>query len=266
MEQHPIPRQITTFEFKLIGFMTLKQFLYLVIFVPLGFVIFKLFPIPIINIFFSLITVLLGVALAFFPINDRPLEVWIRNFIKRLNSPTQYLFHKNNPPIKIFQNLFFAADPHLIMTHIDSQEKLAKYMAQNRKTNRRDTRKEAIQNIIRNPAAVNRPDVPAQQPTVATFPIPTSDVKQPFFTGMVKNNRKIPLPGILISVKDGNNQQLRLLKTNPHGVFATYNSLSDGEYIFEIKDPKGGYFFDTIKIKIEGGNKKPLEFFSKEIL
>lgn len=266
MEQHPIPRQITSFEFKLIGFMTLKQFLYLVIFVPLGFVIFKLFPIPIINIFFGLITVLLGVALAFFPINDRPLEVWIRNFIKRLNSPTQYLFHKNNSPIKIFQNLFFAADPHLIMTHIDSKGKLAKYMSQNRKTNQRDARKQVIQNIMRNPAVINKPTVAAQPATTSAFPIPVSDVKQPFFTGVVKNNRKIPLPGLLIYVKDGNDQQIRLLKTNPHGVFATYNPLADGEYMFEIKDPKGGYFFDTIKIKIEGGNKKPLEFFSKEIL
>jgi F-type H+-transporting ATPase subunit alpha len=50
MEQHPIPRQITTFEFKLIGFMTLKQFLYILISIPAGFVVYKVFPIPILNI------------------------------------------------------------------------------------------------------------------------------------------------------------------------------------------------------------------------
>jgi len=269
MDQHPIPRQITTFEFKLIGFMTLRQFLYLVIFIPLGFIVFKIFPIPIINIFLGLILVLVGFSLAFVPINDRPLEVWIRNFIKRLNSPTQYFFHKNNPPIRIFQNLYFAGDPHLVTTHIDSQEKLAKYMTKSRTINRGDVRKQAIQNIMKNPTVIVKPQSggqPAGRSAALSFSPPAAEVKEPFFTGTVKNNKKIPLPGILIYVKDTNNQPLRLLKTNPHGVFATYSSLADGEYMFEIKDPKGSYFFDTIKIKIDSSDKKPLELFSKEIL
>src|SRR5450830_869986 len=51
MEQHAIPRQITTFEFKLIGFLTIKQFIYLLIFIPIGLLIFYTFPIPILNFF-----------------------------------------------------------------------------------------------------------------------------------------------------------------------------------------------------------------------
>jgi len=47
MEQHAVPRQITTFEFKLIGFMTLRQFIYLLVFIPLGVVVYFLFPIPV---------------------------------------------------------------------------------------------------------------------------------------------------------------------------------------------------------------------------
>ena len=75
-----------------------------------------------------------------------------------------------------------------------------------------------------------------------------------------------PLPGTLVYVKDQNNNVVRLLKTNPHGIFATYNPLLKGEYFFEIKDPKNTYFFDRMKVRVEETNTKILEFFSKELL
>ncbi|KKP33705.1 MAG: hypothetical protein UR23_C0041G0010, partial [Candidatus Roizmanbacteria bacterium GW2011_GWA2_32_13] len=68
MEQHAIPRQITSFEFKLIGFLTIKQFIYLVISIPIGILIFYTFPVPILNFILGLIVALIGVAFAFIPI------------------------------------------------------------------------------------------------------------------------------------------------------------------------------------------------------
>ena len=99
MEQHSIPRQITTFEFKLIGFMTLKQFLYLVIFFPIGFIIYKIVPIPLINIILGVLVGCIGLAFAFIPFQDRPLEEWLRNLIKRINSPTQYSYKKESEAV-----------------------------------------------------------------------------------------------------------------------------------------------------------------------
>lgn len=278
MEQHSIPRQITSFEFKLIGFMTLRQFLYLVIFTPLGFIIFKIFPIPIINFLLGLVVFLFGIALAFVPINERPLEVWIRNFIRRLNSPTQFVFLKSNPSIRIFQGIFFTSNPHLVSTHIESQEKLAKYLSQTQKAIP-NNRKEVIQSVVNTSQSIptdqrtiNQPVIsqsitPQVMPISTSIPtLPTSGLRQPFFTGVVKNNRRIPLPGVLIYVKDANNNSVRLLKTNPHGIFATYNPLSSGQYDFEVIDPKSTYFFDKIKLTVDGGFSKPLEFYSKETL
>jgi len=272
MDQHPIPRQITTFEFKLIGFMTLRQFLYLVIFFPLGFIVYKLFPIPFLNILTGAIVAGVGLALAFIPINDRPMEVWIRNFIKRLNSPTQYFFLKNNPPINIFGNLFFVADPHRVMTHIESQQKLNAYLSQTKKVGADNRQRRVLQGIIPLPPAVAAAPqavvsgaTPITNPSVSSLPV-VDQPRQPFFTGVVKNNKKIPLPGIMIYVKDGTDKAVRLLKTNPHGVFATYNPLPAAEYLFEVKDPKGTYFFDTIKLKVETVNSAPFEFQSKELL
>jgi len=276
MEQHAIPRQITNFEFKLIGFLTLKQFIYLLVFLLSAYALYSLFPIPILNILFAVILAGIGIVFALVPIYDRPADVWIKNIYKKLISPTQFLYKKNNPPIYFFNNLYFLNDPHRVIAHIESQEKLAAYLARaqvpaqpvdNRKTAIKQqlaitgnpNPKSQNQNNQNNKSADNLPAESADRQ-------PTTNIKKPFFTGVVKNHRLIPLPGILVYVKDATDKTLRLLKSNPHGVFATFNILPPGEYVFEIKDPKGGYFFDTIKINLDTINPKPLEFFSKELI
>ena len=275
MEQHPIPRQITSFEFKLVGFLTLKQFIYVALFAALGFVVYLIFPVPILNIFLGLLVGGAGLAFAFLPVNDRPLEVWIRNLYKRLMSPTQYSYNKNNPPIYFLQNLYFVSDPHRILSHIESQEKLSQYLA---KTSPyvSNAKKQTVNNLLhastlpQQPARKTDSKIPKNQLTSLTQPIPQSttpsSVKTPFFSGLVKNHKLIPIPGVLLYVKDEKGTVLRLLKTNPHGIFATFNPLIPNNYIFEIKDPKNTYFFDTIKVKIEANNPKPIEFYSKELL
>lgn len=105
MDQHPIPRQITTFEFKLIGSLTLKQFGYLAIFLSAATIMYYLVPIPFLNITLALLVALFGISLAFIPINERPLDVFIKNFLKRILSPTQYYYMKNNSPPAFITNL-----------------------------------------------------------------------------------------------------------------------------------------------------------------
>lgn len=272
MEQHPMPRQITSFEFKLIGFLTLKQFIYLVFFIPLGFIAFKLITIPLLNILLFAIIGGLGVAFAFVPVNDRPLDVWIKNLSKRLTSPTQYVYHKKNPPVYFLKNLFFISDPHRVMTHIESQEKLAAYLAKTKSsTPTSNVKKQAITMLLQKPkeSLLEQKKSPVVKPTgvvVVEKKQQAAGPRKPFFSGVVKNHRLIPLPGILIYVKDDKGAMVRLLKTNPHGIFATFNSLPPSGYAFELKDPKSTYFFDTIRLKIEEANPKPLEFFSKELI
>lgn len=265
MEQHPIPRQITTFEFKLIGFMTVKQFIYLVIFIPSAFIVYVLFPIPILNIVAGLAVGGLGVSLAFVPINDRPLDVWIKNMVKRLTSPTQFFYHKQNRAAYFLSNLVFTSDPHRVMAHIESKEKLAAYLSKTQQIPAQNTKKQDISNLLLQKKTQKQEDKQAAKPVQAVVSQPQS--KTPFFTGVIKNHKLIPLPGILIYVKEertGKTQ--RLLKTNPNGVFATFNPLPPGEYVFELKDPRNTYFFDTMKIRLEEINAAPMELFSKEML
>lgn len=293
MEQHPIPRQITTFEFKLIGFMTLKQFIYLVIFIPLGLIVYFLFPIPLVNILLGVMVGAMGAAFAFVPINERPLDVWVKNLYKRLTSPTQYVYRKHNLALNFIKNLYFVTDPHKVMAHIESQEMLAAYLAKAKTNMPQSNRKQAIQTLLRKPTAELNPKkpvaiavpqvIPSNVPSVSSStpgsppPVPvvippstppsfTGGQPHPFFIGVVKNNKQIPLPGIMIYVKDEKEAVVRLLKTNPHGVFATYNPISPGEYAFEVKDPKGGYFFDTMKYNVQPENPTEIEIYSKELL
>lgn len=299
MEQHSIPRQMTSFEFKLIGFMTLKQFLYLVIFAPAGYIVFIIFPIPLLNILLGLAVGFFGVALAFMPINERPLDVWIKNIWKRLNSPTQFTYHKHNQPITLLQNLYYVADPHHVMAHIESQQLLAAYLAKTNQTMQPSPQKKQVQmsfqdkpvplspplqGVVTAPVIdTTTPQQTAQQVVDAfTSPVETPpppspaqpapdpgvapSARKPFFIGTIKNGKHIALPGILIYVKNQENTPVRLLKTNQYGIFATFNTLPAGEYTFEIKDPKNSYLFDTMKIAIQDNNPKSIDIFSKELL
>jgi hypothetical protein len=94
MDNHPIPQDITGFEFKLIGNMTLKQFAYIAggAIIGLGFYalpIFAFIKIPI-----ALIFVGIGVLFAFIPFQGRPLDLMIKNFFKAALNPTQYIYQK----------------------------------------------------------------------------------------------------------------------------------------------------------------------------
>jgi len=101
MEQHPIPQQISSYEFKLVGSMTLKQFGKLAV----GLIIAFLFYSSKLSFFFKWPLVLsfgsLGFALAFVPVNERPLEIFIFSFFKSVFSPTIYTWNNQGQNINI---------------------------------------------------------------------------------------------------------------------------------------------------------------------
>jgi hypothetical protein len=265
MEQHPIPRQITTFEFKLIGFMTIKQFIYLIVFVGLGFVVYFLFPIPIINILLAVGVGSIGAALAFVPYNDRPLDHWLATLLKKINSPTQYFYRKQNKPLYFLESLYFISDPHLALTHIESQEKLNSYLNLKKPAapSSGQLNKQQITQLFNQPT--KNKSIPQKENKTTPSPS-TTDTNQPFIYGSVRSNKLFPLPDILIYVKDKQGRLVRLLKTNTKGYFASYKLLPPGEYIFEPKDPKQNHFFDTMNFRLEENNPNPIEIFSKKIL
>lgn len=134
MEQHPVPRNISSFQFHLIGEMTLRQFGYLAGGIAIAYVIVKLAPFPtIIKAPIAAIPALAGFAFAFLPIQERPLDKWLLAFIKSINSPTQYLWHKDQTVPDILLRTTSPAKKTLTDSHQeahhDARNKLQTYLA-----------------------------------------------------------------------------------------------------------------------------------------
>ncbi len=111
MEPHPIPQNVTTFEFHLIGDMTLKQFLYLGVGSSIAYLLFVFASAkyPLISWPLILTSALLGTAFAFLPIGSRSLDHWLGAFLRAIYTPTKRIWQKNGQTYKedpLFQSRF----------------------------------------------------------------------------------------------------------------------------------------------------------------
>lgn len=128
MQQHPVPQNVTSYQFRLIGEMTLKQFLEL----AGGGVIALLFyatnlpetlkwALIILSLFF-------GFALAFLPIEERPLDQWIIAFIKAIYRPTQYIWQKQSTIPAFFQYTPTAREADSTATSPTTNQNINQYL------------------------------------------------------------------------------------------------------------------------------------------
>lgn len=99
METHPVPQNISSYEFRLVGDMTLKQFLQLAGGTVLAIVAYNM-PVPgLIKYPLTFLFALVGVLLAFVPINNRPFSQWLWAFFKAVYSPTEYVWTPTTPTV-----------------------------------------------------------------------------------------------------------------------------------------------------------------------
>lgn len=130
MEQHPVPQNITSFEFRLIGEMTVKQFGLLSAGIITGY-IFLQFPLPgVIRLPLAGFFGFLGVAFAFLPYEDRPLHRWFWAFLKSVYSPTQFIFKKSEE-LPLYLSPSFPASSKRIIPIFqvgESRQKLEEYL------------------------------------------------------------------------------------------------------------------------------------------
>jgi hypothetical protein len=92
MENHPIPQDVTGFQFKLIGNLTVKQFAYLATGTVLAILLLQL-PVPILIKFpFGAIAAFLGIGLAYLPVGGRPMDLMITYYIRALIRPTMFVY------------------------------------------------------------------------------------------------------------------------------------------------------------------------------
>ncbi|HVT00697.1 MAG TPA: PrgI family protein [Patescibacteria group bacterium] len=133
MENHPIPQDVTGFKFKLIGSMTVKQFLYLLGFGILTTVCFVLHTNILIKVPLMLLFAGTGAMLAFVPIEGRPMDVMIANFAKTIPSENRYIYKKRGANLASFDALKIPAKPQPAAVKVEIKKEKEEESESNKK-------------------------------------------------------------------------------------------------------------------------------------
>lgn len=272
MENHPIPQDVTGFQFKLIGNMTVKQFAYLAIGLVLALVLFQLPVNFLIKFLLSSFSAILGISLAFLPISGRPMDLMMGNYIKALFRPTQFVYEKTG------RNLYFSSNPALAAKAYKNTfsplptDKLKAYL-ENQELEKKNKIDEKENNFLKSVSNMPTPSLTMQPVAMPSQPkavikvmrntgMPATPETPNLITGMIKDSRGNPLPNILVEVKDKGNNPVRAFKTNEVGRFASATPLLNGAYSMEFEDPKGQNRFETKTINATGQIILPVEVIS----
>ena len=267
--QHAVPRQITTFEFKLIGIMSVKQFVYLMIFTGITVGIYFLVLVPYLNLIFAGIAAAFGAGFTFYKYNERSVDVWIKNFYFAVTKPSKFVYVKDNPIPDFLRDVYIVQDDSVTQNHLDASQKLSKYMNATGQTIKDSPNKQHITRLIIETQAFDHKKkvVGIAHDESPHFSAPIlAGKKQPIISGVIKNSKNEPLQNIMIYLNSDAGQTVRILKTNHNGVFATFHELSKGSYTLNPKDLNAKYFFDTMNIVVDGSQQQPMTIYSKEVL
>ncbi len=132
MKQHPVPQHIASYQFHLIGQMTLKQFLELAGGIVCGWLIYSMNIAALIKWPLVALAAFSGIALAFLPLEERTLDKWLFNFLKAVYSPTQYVWRKSPQLPDILSKPFaatMAKNPLPSKTVVRNELGLKEYLA-----------------------------------------------------------------------------------------------------------------------------------------
>ncbi|MBI2034525.1 MAG: PrgI family protein [Candidatus Levybacteria bacterium] len=101
MEDHPIPQNVTGFQFRLIGTMTVKQFAYVAAGAVLAVLVYYMPILSFIKMVFVPFFILFGLGLAFVPIEGRPMDAMAMYYFRALFAPNQFIYRKRGGKIAI---------------------------------------------------------------------------------------------------------------------------------------------------------------------
>jgi len=301
MEQHPIPQQITSYEFKLVGDMTLKQFgkaaggIIIALLINSSKLVFFV-KWPLIFIFAAG-----GLALAFVPFQDRPLETWLMAFIKSIYSPTIYTYKKESPKnwleIDLSKQLKSDEEEEVVVP-IKEDKKVKEFINSLPSIGRENQvimPPEVGTNLVEEKKEESLPpeaDQPlAEKPkeeieekkeeevkpvnldlkteklgatgTVVFGEIPMPDIPDlpNLVVGMVLDLNHKIVEGAIVEIQDKDGNPSRVLKTNKLGQFKTLTQLSNGKYL--VVTEKENLEFDRVEINLTGKIVEPIKILAK---
>ena len=292
MEQHPIPQQISSYEFKLVGDMTLKQFGKAAAGIILALLINSTKLFFLIKWLLILISAGGGLLLAFVPFQDRPLENWIFSFIKSIYSPTIYTYKKKGEKTaKVGENLLNPLSPPDLSsrelagpkrkTEFERQQPIKVEEIKNeyqtlRPAGGRGTsldravvkkeETEPIEDWVRKPVDLDLKSEKLEATGKVLFgAIPMPDIPETpnIVVGMVTDNDGKIIEGAIVEIQDEHGNPSRVLKTNPLGQFRTSTQLINGRYLLICE--KDNYKFDRVNIDVKGEIIEPIKLIAAKV-
>lgn len=286
MDQHPVPQNITSYEFRLVGDMTLKQFLQLAGGAAVGFIWYQL-PLPfIIKWPLILASVGIGVLLAFIPVQGRPFSQWLLAFIQAVYAPTEYYWkprsgselivdgsEKNGPTSmnpeprtmnivdKLESQFFNKVNQLFVSLNITRSTPIPDPVTVT-ETFPEETNQVAYSFPVHETTTEPLPTVIPTSPVSAAMPAVSTDlVPDPqgpnLLTGLAQDETGKIAEGVIVEIiEQGTGIPARALRTNKLGQFSIASPLTVGKYI--IHSEKDGLVFDPISIEINGTVIKPI--------
>ena len=300
IQQHPLPQDISSYRFRLIGDMTIKQFASLGISIVVA-IIFYSSPLP---FFFkyplSFFFLLLGVGMAFIPVQGRTLDVWIINFIRSIYSPTQYIW-KQTAAADITSDTAAPTNAANLQTapvvsnakmEISTGKVTPQAVAVTAQPSVQTTPSVSVTTppstltVPSSTAAVSQPPstitstppvtltpavpTPAPVPSVPVAPVsaaPVSQLPVPFtpttpntLVGLTITTDNKILDGVLVEIQK-NGLTSRATKSNKLGQFMFARPLENG--LYQILAEKEGHVFDPYSLELKGDIIRPLKIQEK---
>lgn len=265
MEQHPVPQPITSYEFRLVGDMTLKQFGKLAAGIILALIVYGINPPAFLKWPVVLLFSGIGFAAAFVPFEGRPIDIWIMAFFKRIYSPTQYVWRSHPqvaepvtkvPPLFTSSSLPTTPPPSLSSSPTVTQPTTV-YSTPTPPPSQ-------AFNLAALKTLYER-KTPEGKRVEAKFSPKTFIPATPSFpniiVGYVIDKEGKIIEGAILEIRDTQGNPVRALRSSKLGQFQTATPLPNGEYEIEVE--KERFHFDIIKINLEGKIIPPIEIVSK---
>ncbi len=288
MKQHPIPQDITNYKFHLIGNMTLKQFAEVAVGVVLAFLVYKTNLIDIVKWPLIFLCAGLGAAVAFLPIEERPLDHWIKTFFKNIYKPTKFFWKKTNKVADFFnyqisstQDDFFAPDVNFAPARQQRVFEYLKSMPENEEVDDFDlAENQKINNILNefnevhvNPSEVDievktqeKPNLKTRVRKLKAPQVSQASQERTFVAnkdhlpnqifGSVVNENGQAVAQALIEIQNQNGESLRIIKSDQNGNFIVNKPLENGNYL--VLTEKDTYKYPPLQLELRGNVLNPL--------
>ena len=276
MDQHPVPQNISSYEFRLVGDMTLKQFFQLAGGVLAAIIIYRFPLIGLLKWPLMGLSVLIGVLLAFVPVNGRPFSQWVMAFIRAIYSPTEFAWSSPPPSPLPARNASHSdaggqpQNPPPTVNPPPSKPPTPLDILESQLFSKFSTLFQQIHPILTSPSPQPQkppstfhlppskptpPPVPKALPAVFAPGLPSPSYPN-LLSGMVTDSLGKILEGVILEITDTTGLPVRALRSNKLGQFLTATPLPNGTHIMTAE--KEGLFFDPISIITKGEIVPPI--------